>query len=105
MSDVTIIRYQVRPEAAEDNRRLVEAVMAELADQDPGGLRYAAFRLADKVTFVHLVVTESGGRSPLADSPAFAAFQQDFAGRQVPGTLTRDTAAALGSYGFLPLGG
>jgi len=105
MSDVTIIRYQVRPEAAQDNQRLIEAVMAELADSDPGGLRYTAFRLADGVTFVHLAVTEDGGRNPLADSPAFAAFQRDLAGRQAPGTRSRETATPLGSYGFPPFGG
>ncbi|SHL21553.1 hypothetical protein [Actinacidiphila paucisporea] len=101
MSNVAIVRYQTRPGAAAENQRLVEAVMAELNEQDPGGLRYAAFRLDDGVTFLHVAVTGDAD-SPLDGSAAFAAFQQGFADRLVPGTRSRDTATAVGSYGFLP---
>ena len=48
-----VVRYRPRPEEADNNQRLVEAVFAELADKDPGGVRYATLRLADG-TFVHI---------------------------------------------------
>jgi len=50
MSKSVIVRYRTRPDAAEENARLVEGVFAALADVDPGGFRYTTYRLADGVT-------------------------------------------------------
>ena len=36
MGKTTIVRYRTRPEAAEENARLVEAVYAALADRRSG---------------------------------------------------------------------
>ncbi|MET8140781.1 hypothetical protein ABZU32_10770 [Sphaerisporangium sp. NPDC005288] len=99
MSKVVIVRYETRPESADENQRLVEDVMSELAHDGPGGLRYAAFRLGDGVSFVHIVVSEDD-REPLADSAAFKAFQRGIGERVVPGTLARTEAAIVGSYRF-----
>ena len=41
----TMVRYKVRPDRADENVALVEAVYAELARERPDGLRYATFRL------------------------------------------------------------
>ena len=98
MSSAVIVRYQTRPEAAEENQRLVERVYAELARDDPGGLRYATFRLADGVTFVHVSIVE-GDVNPLPRTAAFAEFQREIGDRCVappepaPATL-------VGSYRF-----
>ena len=73
MSTVTVVRYRNKPEHAEENAELVRAVFAELAANDPGGLRYATFRLDDGVTFVH-VATIEGDVNPLASSAAFGSF-------------------------------
>jgi hypothetical protein len=96
MNKIRIIRYRTRSEAAEENQRLVEEVFAELAAKDPGGVRYATFRLADGVSFVHVVVHEGDG-DPLGDSPAFAAFQQGIAGR-VTEPPDAEEATLVGSY-------
>jgi quinol monooxygenase YgiN len=93
-----IIRYRTRPEAAEENQRLVEKVFAELGAEDPGGLRYATFRLADGVSFVHIVVHE-GEEDPLGASSAFAAFQQGI-GERVSGPPEAQEATLVGSYRF-----
>jgi hypothetical protein len=98
MSRIRIVRYRTRPEAAEENQRLVEKVFAELGADDPGGLRYATFRLADGVSFVHVVVHE-GDDDPLGDSAAFAAFQQDI-GDRVTGPPEAEVATLVGSYRF-----
>jgi hypothetical protein len=100
MSTIAIIRYQVRAEAAEENQRLVEKVYAELAAGEPGGLRYATFRLDDGVTFVHVALTEGAG-DPLRTTSAFQEFQRGIGDRVVPGTLTRGEAALVGAYRFL----
>jgi hypothetical protein len=98
MSGMKIIRYRTRPEAAEENQRLVEKVFAELGADDPGGLRYATFRLADGVSFVHIVVHE-GEEDPLGASSAFAAFQQGI-GERVSGPPEAQEATLVGSYRF-----
>jgi hypothetical protein len=98
MSRIRIVRYRTRPEMAEENQRLVEKVFAELAAEAPAGLRYAAFRLADGVSFVHVVVQEGDG-NPLGASPAFAAFQQGI-GDRVLEPPTAQEATAVGSYRF-----
>src|SRR4051812_35499745 len=77
-----LIRYTVRPERVEENERLVRAVYDELARVRPPGLRYATFRLGAGTEFVHLVSTRAAdGPSPLADLPAFKAFQAGIAER------------------------
>jgi hypothetical protein len=94
----TVVRYETRPDAAEENQRLVEQVFAELNSKDPGGLRYATLRLADGVTFVHVAVTE-GEANPLAQSGAFAEFQTGIRDRVV-GAPEPAQATVVGSYRF-----
>jgi hypothetical protein len=91
-----IIHYRTRPEAAEENRRLVEQVFAELRAERPDGLRYATFRLADGVSFVHLVDNE-GDDDPLGASAAFAAFRKDI-GDRVVAPPEAGEVTLLGSY-------
>jgi hypothetical protein len=95
---IRIVRYQTRPEAAEENQRLVEKVFAELNAADPGVVSYASFRLADGVSFVHVVAGDGGA---LAESAAFAAFQEGIGDRVVEGPEASD-ASLIGSYRFLP---
>lgn len=80
MSRNLIVRYRTRPDAAEENIRLVQAVFASLAEIRPSGLAYTTYRLADGVSFVH-VARLDGAENPLATLPAFAAFQRDLPGR------------------------
>jgi hypothetical protein len=97
-----VIRYTTKPECADENERLIRAVFAELASDDPGGLRYAAFRLEDRVSFVHVAVLEGDG-NPLNDSAAFAEFQRGIKDRCTEGPVAAD-AEAIGSY-RLPVSG
>jgi hypothetical protein len=100
VSKAVMVRYRTRPEAAEENQRLVEAVFRELNADDPGGIHYATFRLADGVTFVH-VATYDGEDNPLLRSAAFKEFQQDI-GSRIAGEVERsDGVTLVGSYGFL----
>ncbi len=96
MSKTVIVRYQTRPEAAAENQRLAEQVYAELARDDPGGLRYATFLLADGVTFVHVAVVE-GDVNPLQKVGAFAEFQRDIGDRCAEPPAAAD-ATLVGSY-------
>lgn len=96
MSTVKIVRYRTKPDQAEANAELVRAVFEELASNDPGGLRYATYRLEDGVTFVH-VATIEGDSNPLVVSDAFSRFQAGIADRCEEAPIAMD-ATVIGSY-------
>jgi hypothetical protein len=92
-----VVRYRPVPAQADENQRLVEAVFAELAATDPGGIRYATLRLADG-TFVHVADIEADA-NPLANNAAFARFQQGIGERCEEGEGPNPQEANLiGSY-------
>jgi hypothetical protein len=96
MAVTKVIRYQTKPECADENERLIRNVFAELAEQDPGGLRYAAFRLDDAVSFLHVALLDAD-ENPLTSSKAFGEFQADIGSRLVEGP-TQSDATVIGSY-------
>jgi hypothetical protein len=96
MNKTLIIRYRTRPEAAEENCRLVEAVYASLAKLGPNDFSYSTYRLADGVTFVHIAKL-SGEENPLQGIPAFAEFQHELAQRCVEQPAASE-ASVVGSY-------
>jgi hypothetical protein len=100
VSSHVVVRYRTRPEAADENSRLVEAVFASLAEAALQDFAYSTFRLADGVTFLH-VARQGDGGSPLASLPAFVEFQRELASRCVepPAPIS---ATVVGSYGRLP---
>ena len=99
---VAVVRYQTKPDRADENQALIEKVFGELDDDAPDGLRYAAFRLADGVSFVHVAsVDTDDGTNPLTATPAFAEFVRDIADRCEEGPVASD-ATVVGSYRFWP---
>jgi hypothetical protein len=99
VSNAFVIRYEMQPDSADVNQSLIENVFAELAEANPEGIRYASFRLADGVTFVHIGVMDDDA-SPLPQFAAFQEFQKGF-GERVAGAPVRSDAVLVGSYGFL----
>ncbi len=96
-----VVRYRTKPERADENQALVEAVFASLARSRPDGLRYATFRMADGVSFVHVASVETAdGVNPLDGIPEFAAFGREVADRcdELPQV---QVATLVGSYRFL----
>lgn len=95
-----VVRYQAKPDRAEENQKLIEAVFADLDRLQPAGFSYQAFRLEDGVSFVHVVTEHSGVDNPdsLQDVPAFQAFVADIADRcDVPPLAM--SATVVGDYG------
>ena len=78
-----IVRYQTKPGHAEENEALIKAVFADLEQRQPDGFTYKAFRLADGVSFVHVLVEHEHVTDPdsLNDVPAFQAFTAGIADR------------------------
>ncbi len=79
----TVVRYETKPERADENQQLIEKVFADLEERQPEGFTYKAFRLEDGVHFVHVVIEHDGVEEPdsLQDVPAFQAFVADIADR------------------------
>lgn len=94
-----VVRYRPKADRVDENQDLVEAVFAELAAADPGGVRYATLRLADG-TFIHIADVEADP-NPLGSIAAFAQFQDGIAERCEPGEGPNpQTATVVGSYRF-----
>jgi hypothetical protein len=93
-----LIRYRTKPDQAEANAKLVEAVYAELHRTRPEGLSYATFRLADGVTFIH-VVQVLNEPNPLLTVKAFDEFQAGI-GDRVDQPPVQEDLTEVGSYRF-----
>ena len=94
-----VVRYQAKPERADENHQLIEAVFADLEERQPKGFSYRAFRLDDGVSFIHVVIEQDDVETPdsLQDVPAFQAFVADIAERcDVPPAATG--ATVVGAY-------
>jgi hypothetical protein len=96
VSRTSVIRYRTRPDAADENERLVKAVYAALAEASPSDLEYATYRLADGVTFVH-VARLPDTENPLGALPEFAEFQRELPDRCVEQPAPSG-ATVVGSY-------
>jgi hypothetical protein len=97
---VAVVRYQTKPDRAEENQALIEKVFVELDARRPAGLRYASFRLADGVSFVHVASVETDdGANPLTATPAFSEFLRGIDDRCEEGPLASG-ATVVGSYRF-----
>jgi hypothetical protein len=79
----TVVQYQVKPERADENQQLIEAVFAELERDEPEGFTYKVFLLEDSVSFIHVMIEHENVDHPdsLQAVPAFQAFVADVADR------------------------
>ena len=94
-----VVQYRTKSDRSDENQQLIEAVFAELAEKNPDGLRYAAFRLEDG-TFVH-VASVDAEPNPLTETDAFRAFQAELGDRCEPGEGPNARGATLvGSYRY-----
>ena len=94
-----VVRYQAKPERADENQKLIEAVFADLQERQPRGFTYKAFRLDDGLSFVHVVVGHEDVADPdsLQDVPAFQAFVADI-GDRCDVAPVASGAAVVGDY-------
>lgn len=98
-----VVRYETKPDRADENQGLVEKVFAELAERRPDNFRYAAFRLEDGVTFVHIIIETGDGSNQIAlnEIAAFGEFQQQIDDRCAVQPVAQG-AQLVGSHRFDP---
>lgn len=93
-----VVQYVTKPERADENQTLIEAVFADLDEREPDGFTYKVFRLADRVSFIHVLIEQDvDDPSSLQDVPAFNAFLANIGERcDVPPAAT--AATIVGGY-------
>ena len=92
-----MVRYKTTAAGGDTNTALVRAVFEELRLRAPGGLRYASYRLADGVTFIHIASVETPEDNPLTGLPSFKAFQSQLKDRCVEPPVVTELSV-VGSY-------
>jgi len=96
---LTYVRYKTKPEAVQENARLIEKVFRELTATSPAGVRYVSLSLGDG-TFVHFSVVEGDGPNPVPQLAAFKTFQSGIKDRCIePPTVSE--ATIVGDYRML----
>jgi radical SAM superfamily enzyme with C-terminal helix-hairpin-helix motif len=95
---LTVVRYKTKPDAAQENERLIKQVFQELQAKSPAGVRYIALRLDDD-TFIHFSTTEDG-ESPIPKLEAFGSFQGDIKERCIEPPRS-SVVTIVGSYCML----
>lgn len=95
-----MVRYTVKPERAAENEMYVKQVFEQLHREQPAGLRYATFKLADGVSFMHLVSVETAdGSNPLRELTMFKAFTTEIQDRCAEPPVTVDLQN-VGAYAW-----
>jgi hypothetical protein len=96
-----LVRYKTSEAQAQANEALVHAVFNELRVREPQGLRYATYKLADGVTFIHVATLETRDDNPLTTLPSFRAFQAQLKERCVEPPVVTELSP-VDSYGWVP---
>jgi hypothetical protein len=93
-----IVIYKVKPEAADENQRLIEQVFHELQAKSPTDVRYLSARLNDE-TFVHFAVSDvaPGEAPPFTKLESFQAYLAGIKDRVTAPPLQSE-ATIIGHY-------
>jgi hypothetical protein len=71
-----VVRYKLKADRVKENEQLVRAVYRQLHERKPEGIRYATYKLADGLSFLHIAQYETEeARKALTNLPAFGEFQ------------------------------
>jgi hypothetical protein len=94
-----MVRYKVKPDRAAENESYIAKVFEQLQRDQPPGLRYASFKLADGVSFVPIVSLEAADGNPLGELAAFKEFTARIKERCEEPPIAADLTE-VGSYRF-----
>lgn len=94
---ITVVRYRTKPEMADENARLIQAVFRELRAKSRDDARYLSLSLGDG-TFIHVSIAETAdGASPIPRLEAFRSFQSGIKERCIELPRQSD-ATVVGNY-------
>jgi hypothetical protein len=97
--NVLMVTSKVKEENVADAQAAIDKLFLALEQAQPAGVRYAATRLSDGVTFVAFLELEPGQEHPLRTLPAYTELLESFEPwRAEPAAVEHMTV--LGSYGL-----
>jgi len=71
-----VVRYKLKADRVKENEHYIKAVYQQLHERQPEGICYATYKLADGVSFVHILMyTTETAHKTFASLPAFRNFQ------------------------------
>jgi len=92
-----VIQYKVKPEHAERNIELLDAVYHELERTQPEGLGHAVLQLADGLTFIHIAEEAEEAAGAIFRLESFQRFEAGIGDRcEIPPAV--QPANEVGSY-------
>ena len=93
-----MVRYKLKADRVAENEQYLQNVFEQLQREQPSGLRYAAFKLDDGVSFVHIVELDTpDGSNPAAALESFRAYTAEIQDRcEEPPVFSE--LANVGSY-------
>lgn len=98
MNTRKIIRYKLKSDRVAENEQRIKAVFRQIHDKKPAGVRYAVYKLADGVSFVHMIFYETeSAHQDFMRLPAFQEFQAQAKDRFEESPVVSD-AEEIGSY-------
>ncbi|MBO4239347.1 hypothetical protein [Pseudonocardia alni] len=80
---VLMVQFSVEPADVSEIESAAEKMCAALTDANPSGVRFAACKLADGVSFLNILQLEDQTPNPLPSLEAAREFQQLMAARAV----------------------
>jgi quinol monooxygenase YgiN len=100
MQRVTVVKYAIKPDRADENEKLSRAVFAQLRANNPPHIAYTLLR--DGNEFLHVFInTKEDDASAVTELPLFKEFSKNIEERyQAPPELTRHRLKLLETYGL-----
>jgi hypothetical protein len=87
--------------ARDRERRPRAGGIRRAVESAPSGIRYASYRLADGLTFLHVATIDTPDANPLIALPSFKNFQKDLGARCVEPPVVTELSP-IGSYESRP---
>jgi quinol monooxygenase YgiN len=100
MQRVTVVKYAIKPDRADENEKLSRAVFAQLRANNPPHIAYTLLR--DGNEFLHVFINaKEDDASAVIELPLFKEFSRNVEERyQAPPELTRYRLNLLETYGL-----
>ena len=95
--NVLMVTSKVKEENVADAQAAIDKLFQALEQAQPAGVRYAATRLSDGVTFVAFLELEPGQEHPLRTFPAYAELLENFEPWRA-GPAAVEHMTVMGSY-------
>ena len=93
-----VVSYTVKPDSVDEHLRLIEAIFAQLSNEQTASVEYKVMRLADGVSFVHVSTADTpDGSNPLPQLSSFQEFSSGLMDR-VATPPAPSGADLVGSY-------